>query len=238
VAAIAKHGKDDRVYTAWALEYSAVAWLRRGALDQALTQASRSLDIYLQQGLDDVTAKVAELRCDLLLLKGDAAAAGKSLQISRDARRRTGTATEPGFRQGLLLREANLAFAAGQTAQAEALYQQVASATMPAVLRFQRYRLDAGLGIARARLALGDAAASGPAATAVIEQVQATPAPAMFSDRMAEALTLRGSGYAGLRDCSKARRDWDEAAGLLQTFEDPAGYRQRALALSRRACTG
>ena len=236
-AAIAGHGGDDRAYTAWALEYSALAWMRRGLLDQALERANRSFDIYSRHGLDDLTAKLAELRCDLLLLRGDIEEARKALQLSRAARGKTGTADQPGFLQGLLLREAELALAAGQSSRAESLYRQVAAARMPAVLRFQRYRLDAGVGVAKAGLAAGNLLASVDAATAVIDELKASVAPILSSDRLAEALMVRGEGYAGSGDCRRARADWDQAAGLLRVFEDPAGDRFRALARVRKSCT-
>jgi serine/threonine protein kinase len=233
---IAAYGEDDRNYTAWAREYVALAWWRRGLIEPALDQTRRSLDTYLKGGLDDVVAKMIDLKFDLLLIKGDLPAAREALQISHDARTRTGTAVLPGFREGLMLREANLALASGEVARAEPLYRDVAAAKMPTTLRFRRYHLDAGIGLARVKLALGDAGGAKSAADSVLLELRQLGDPAVYFDRQTEALIVRGRSFAASDNCATAQEDWAAAAKLLSSTEDVDGYRNQNLAQLRRGC--
>jgi eukaryotic-like serine/threonine-protein kinase len=233
---IAEHGESDRTYTAWSREYAALAWWHRGQLVPALEQARRSLNIYKRDSLDDITAKMTELNFDLLLLHGDVPAARQALQLAHEARNKTGTAGEAGFQQGLMLRDAALALATGDAAHAESLYRQVAAATMPPTLRFRRYHLDAAIGIAKVQLVRGANTAATIAAESVLIELRQLGDPAVFADRQAEALMLRGRSFAAANNCAKGQTDWTLAANLLRSIEDPGGYRGNYLAQLRRGC--
>jgi hypothetical protein len=232
---IARHGKDDRVYTAWAFEYAALAWWRRGHLRPARDQLGHSLAIHKNSSLDDVTAKMAELNFDLLLLDGDVNAARAALQLAKEARDKTGTARETGFKAGLTLREGHLALETGDATRATQLYRQVLEARMPPNLRFRRYHLDAGIGAAKAQLLRGDLEAAEKAADSVLLELDSLATPAVFADQRALALMTRGKVLAA-HDCAKAQADWSAAAAQLRSFEDPDGYRGRELAQLRRQC--
>ncbi|MEO8064530.1 MAG: serine/threonine-protein kinase [Pseudomonadota bacterium] len=230
---IAAHGESDRTYTAWSREYAALAWWRRGQLDRALDQVERSLKIYAQDKPDDVTAKISELRFDLLLPLGNIPAAREALQFAHQTREKTGTATESGFKQGLMLRDAALALATNDAAPAESLYREVASAPMPPNLRFRRYRLEAAIGIGKVKLLRGDSAGALSAADRVLSELRKSGDPAVFTERQVEALILRGRSFAASRRCSDAQTEWASAAALLKSFEDPGGYRLKNLAKIR-----
>jgi serine/threonine-protein kinase len=232
---ITKHGADDRVYTAWAHEYATLAWWRRGQLKPALDQARRSFAIYKSGAHDDATAKSAELNFDLLLLERDIGAARAALQLASAIRDKTGTAREPGFKSGLTLREGHLALQEGDATRAEALYREVRAASMPPNLRFRRYHLDAGIGIARAQLLRGDVEAAKQTVDSVLKEVDSLGTSAVFAEQRAQALMTRGRAFAH-GDCAKARADWAAAGDQMRLFEDANGYRGRELAQLRRQC--
>ena len=235
---IAAYGENNRIYTAWSREYAALAWWRRGQLGPALDQTRRSLDIYMRDGLDAITAKLTELHFDLLLLKGDLQGAQQALQLAHDAREKNGSAKEPGFQHGLMLRDAAFALARGDLASAESLYRQVAAATMPPTLRFRRYHLDAKTGLAKVHLLRGQAAAANSAAESVLIELRQLGDPAVFADRQVEALMIRGRSFAAAFNCARAQADWALAATLLQPTEDADGYRGKELAQLRGSCGG
>ena len=235
---VAIYGEDDLKYTAWSREYAALAWWHRGQLARALEQSKRALEIDKKAGLNDVAAKLAELNFDLLLLSGDVTGARQALELAHEARDKTGTARETGFRQGLMLRDAALALQTGDAMQAEALFRQVVATSMPPTLRFRRYHLDAALGVGKARLLRGDPAGAKSAAESVLSEIHQSGDPLVFADRKAEALAIRGQSLAASDNCAGALADWSSAASLLQAMEDADGYRGRQLAQLRRRCGG
>ena len=107
---------------------------------------------------------------------------------------------------------------------------------MPSALRFRRYHFDAQIGVAKAKLVRGDARAARSAADAVLIELHQLGEPALFADRQAEALMVRGRSYAAADNCAQARADWTLAAGKLHSFEDADGYRGRYLAQLRGSC--
>jgi serine/threonine-protein kinase len=134
------HGVQDRSYTAWAHDYLARLWIRRGDLTRARQQIDAAVAIYGQHSPDAILAKSLEAQFDVLLHLDKLAEATTALDKATAAREASVTIKEPGFGEGLLLRQAELAMAKHDYQRAAAAYEKVASAAMPLNLRWDTLR--------------------------------------------------------------------------------------------------
>jgi serine/threonine-protein kinase len=171
LAAESHRGTGDGMYVAWAHQNLAYAALLRADPDMAASEVAQALEVQRQSGSDDAVARQLELATDIDLARDDPIGAAAALAEARAIRERTGTATEPGFREGLRLREADLLLRAGDPAQASSRYATIVDAPMPDQLRFLTYRLRAGAALARIALDAGQPDQARAHAVTMIERI-------------------------------------------------------------------
>jgi hypothetical protein len=234
-AAIASRGTDDRLYTAWANEYLGRAAYQRGNLDEARKYGMMSLETRRKSNPSDLHAKAAELLFDITLAAGDRAAATQFLREARTVREQVGSAKESGFRHGLLVREADLAVATGNPAEAVALYEEVQKAELPPVQQFQRYRFRAWTGHSRAQLALGHFDVALRSAQAALDDLRKLGNPAALKLIEADAWQNLGAALAASGSCVEAEHAWKNSRAALAAVSDPLSFRFRLLDSARRS---
>lgn len=231
--AVRVYGPADPTWVAWAHENLARAALREGNYAEARREANRALEILRTRPPDDVRAKVAELAFDVALARGERASARALLAEARAARTATGAIAEPGFREAVAVRDAELRLADGDAAAARPLFEAVADAQVPLVQRFVENSLRARLGLSRALLATGDARAAADAANAALREVQARATPPALRPQTAAA---HGLLAAMATDCDTARREWRLARALLDVTDADVSPRRAALDASIARC--
>jgi serine/threonine-protein kinase len=164
------YGPDDMRWVAWAHENLARAALRTDRLREAVAHSAEALRIVRLGTPNDTLAKLAELASDIVLRQGDPVQARRLIAEARAARTRTGTIAEPGFREGVELREAAAALAAGDLVAARNGFA-TASAATPDIQRFIEVRLRAELGTAETAIRSGDVAGARAAAAGVLAEL-------------------------------------------------------------------
>ncbi len=203
--ALRSRGPDDVFYLPWALGNLSTAKLRAGDITGAREAAERALALYAKAGEPALAAKYAEGIADVCIVQRDLACAGRHLDQARTFRKQGGTADEAGFRDGLLLRQAQIDLLRGEPASAEAAFASVVRAQMPPITRFERYRLDAMVGLARAQVAQGRSAEAGATVRPVLDL--AGDARRLYAETVAQALDLRRQLHASAGRCADASAD-------------------------------
>jgi serine/threonine-protein kinase len=229
------HGEQDRAYTAWAHEYLARLWIRCGDLTRAREQIDAAVVIYARHSPDAILAKSLEAQFDVLLQLGKLFDARVVLDKAIVAREASATLSEAGFGEGVLLRRADLAFANHDYSQAAALLQKVASATMPANLRFRRYHYDAVLRLIAVDLALDHVAKADRDIQSLLGEFQQLGHLPAISLQEAQAEVLAGQTQAARGQCDKAKDSFDRAAQILSADQDARSFRLIELARVRVA---
>jgi eukaryotic-like serine/threonine-protein kinase len=231
--AIASRGNDDRAYVAWANEYLAKAALQRGNLDEAREYGMMSLNARRQVDPNDLLAKAAELVFDVEVAAGNVDAAARSIREARAAREHVGSATEAGFMQGLMVREADLALAQGDASRAAQLYEQVQKAELPRIQQFIRYRFQSWTGHSRAQLALARFDAAQKSAQKALDELRKLGNPAALKLIEADAWQQLGSALANIGACAKAEEAWNSSRAALAAVSEPASFRFAVLQSAR-----
>lgn len=220
--ALRSRGPDDVFYLPWALGNLSTAKLRAGDVTGAREAAERALALYAKAGKPALAAKYAEGVADVCIVQRDLTCASGHLDQARTFRKQGGTADEPGFRDGLLLRQAQIDLLRGEPASAEAAFASVVRAQMPPVTRFERYRFDAMVGLARVQVAQGRFAEAG----ATVRPVLDLPGDArrLYAETIAQALDLRRHLHASAGRCAEASADTKalaDAWSLIGTQRSP-----------------
>jgi eukaryotic-like serine/threonine-protein kinase len=231
--ALASRGEEDRSYTAWAREYVARASYHRGLLREAREVAALSLATRRRNEPSDLLARTAELMFDIALAAGDVKEAEALIKEARAARDHVGSSREPGFLQGLLVREGDLALTQGDAARALQLYGEVSRAEIPPLLQFLRYRVSAQIGRSRAELSLGRLPAAAGSAQMAIEDIRKLGSPAQLKLLEADAWQQLGGILASTGACPKADEAWAQSLAALTAVSDPASFRFEALRTAR-----
>jgi serine/threonine-protein kinase len=227
---IAVHGAQDRAYTAWAHENLARVWIRRGDLARARAEIDAAVAIYRHGRPDAILAKSLEAQFDVLLKQGKSLDAEAVLDNAIAAREASATLTEPGFREGILLRQAEIALAKHNYSQAITLFDTVAGAAMPTSLRFRRYHYDAMLGHIAVDLALGKMDRADNGAQALSEEFQRLGSPSAFAIQAARAAMLAGEAQAAMGQCDLAKQSLGRSADILSADQDTQSFRLVELA--------
>jgi tetratricopeptide (TPR) repeat protein len=234
---IAVHGAQDRAYTAWAHENLARVWMRRGDLARARAEIDAAVEIYRHGRPDAILAKSLETQFDVMLKQDKPSDAAAVLDSAIAAREASATLTEPGFREGILLRQAQIALAKREYSQATILFDKVAGAAMPSGLRFRRYHYDAVLGEIAADLALDQLDRAAKSADALLEEFQQQGQSPAFALQAAEAAMLIGQTQAARGRCDLAKRSIERSADILRADQDAQSFRLIELARVRANIT-
>lgn len=168
--ALKSFGPEDPNWVSWAHENLARAALRADRLSDAAKHIAATLRVLQRGKPNDVLAKDAELGCDIALRQGDFERARQLIAQARATRAQTGTLDQPGFREGVILREAAVALARGDLAAAGRGYIE-ASATTPDIQRFVEVRLRAELGAAEVAQRSGDDASARAAGERILAEI-------------------------------------------------------------------
>jgi serine/threonine protein kinase len=225
--ATAAGGRDDVVYVAWAHENLARAYWRRGNLEEAEREATETLRVYGLHARDERYAKSADVAFDIALERGDLTHATECFNESRALREKSGSLSEPGFREQVLFRAAQLDLAQGQTQKALLQFTAIANTPVPGLLRFLEVKLRSRVGSAQAARRLGDNARAAKEARAALGEAKALGDRLQLRQVSAQAWSELAAAEAADGHCDLAHAAQEHATNLLDATDGPDSFRFR-----------
>jgi tetratricopeptide (TPR) repeat protein len=220
-------GPDDVVYVAWAHENLARAHWRRGNLDEAEHEVTEALRIYGLHGRDERYAKTSDVAFDIALDRGELARAAEYLDESRALREQSGGLREPGFREQVLFRAAQLDLARGQTQKALLQFASVADTPVPGLLRFVEVKLRSRVGLAQAARRLGDSARAAKEARTALGEAKALGDRLQLRQVSAQAWSELAAAEGTDGHCDLAHAAQEHATNLLDATDGADSFRLR-----------
>jgi tetratricopeptide (TPR) repeat protein len=229
-------GRDDVMYVSWAHENLARAHWRAGNLEAARREATEALRIYAAHPRDERYAKTADVAFDVALELGELQQAAGYLNESRALRQKSGGIHEPGFREQVLFREAQLDLAQGNTQKSLQQFTVVANASVPGLLRFLEVKLRARVGLSRAARLLGDNVRAAKEAQAALDEFAAEGSRPQLRQVYAQAWMELARAERARGSCDSANTALRNATNLLDVTDGPGSFRRRWLDDAKNSC--